>query len=345
MFLETANRDCVENSKQMNKGLQNTSGLIIGHLDQNKEKLQQQTQLIANQITARIDMVQDISAGQSKQIVELLRQIHGYLKTESGGASSADCNSGFKPWDDEDEITSERGGLSAAIDRLCLLASNKATTYYSDEAEGIIGDLEHVLNALSDYDTRQSSRSITGRKRSCSAVDESTSVSREIKKIRGVVTASRGVEVSESSAATTKFGIQQRTKYTKRSVNVYDLVGCRAVITIKTSSHNNSMRTTAKEKEPIGSILEAVEGNISLLARGGIRPTKISASFEQRITSLGFDSPHPRLSFHPIVPHSADIFTAVEEGDIDWMLELLNTGRASLRDCDPEGRSLLNVCK
>ena len=113
---------------------------------------------------------------------------------------------------------------------------------------------------------------------------------------------------------------------------------------IKTISDNSSTRTTAKQKEPIGKILEAVQGNVTLLARASIRPTKISASFEQRITSLGFDSPHPRLSFHPIVPCGADIFTAVKQGDIDWMLELLNTGKASLRDCDSEGRSLLNVC-
>lgn len=344
LLLETASRDRVERSRQMNEGFQNTNDLIFGRLDENNEKLQQQTQSIGNQITAKIDKVQVISAGQSENIVELLRQIHDCLKTKSDGASSADCNSSFKPREAEDEITSERDRFSAAIDRLCLLASNKATTYYSGEAEGIIGDLEHVLNALLDYDARKSSQSLTSRKRSRSAVDEPTSASREIKKIRGIVTASCGVEISESSSATTKFNIQQRPISTKRSVKVYDLVNCRAVVSIKTSSHDSSMRTTAKGKEPIGNILEAVQGNFSLLARDSIKPTKISASFEQRITSLGFDCPHPRLSFHPIVPENADIFTAVKEGDMNWMLALLDTGKASLRDCDPEGRSLLNVC-
>ena len=344
LLLETAHSDRVENSRQMKQGFQNTTDFVFSRLNENKEELQQQTQIIGNQITAKIDKVQDISAGQSEKIVELLRQIHDSLRTKSGGASSADGNSSFKPRDDEDENTSERGDLSAAIDRLCLLASNKATTYYSDEAERIIDDLEHVLNALLAHDAGESSQSLTSRKRSRSADDESTCVSREIKKIRGIVTASCGVEISESSSAATKFSILQRTKSTKRSVKVYDLVNCRAVVSIKTSSHNSSMRTIAKEKEPIGSILEAVQGNFSLLARDSIRPTKISASFEQRITSLGFDCPHPRLSFHPIVPGDAEIFTAVKEGDMDWMLELLNTGKASLRDCDPEGRSLLHVC-
>ena len=74
------------------------------------------------------------------------------------------------------------------------------------------------------------------------------------------------------------------------------------------------------------------------------RPTIISASFEQRITSLGFSCPYSRLFFHPVVPINADIFTAVLQGDMNWMLELLSTGMASLRDCDLDGKTLLNVC-
>ena len=186
---------------------------------------------MAEKITAKIDKLQDISAGQSDKIVELLRQIHGCLKSNFSGVSTfANCKSRTKPQDNEDGIISGGDSFSAAIDRLCLLAANKATTYHSDEAEGIVGDLEHVLNALIDYDTRKSFQGFTSRKRSRSAVDESTSVSREIKKIRGIVTASCGVEISESSSATTKFGIQQRTKSTTRSVKSYDLVNCRAVV-------------------------------------------------------------------------------------------------------------------
>ena len=341
LSLESAARDHVERSRQISHGVQDASELIVGRLDNNKEELHQQTQNIANQITAKIDKVQDISAGQSEKIVELLRQIHGCLKTESRGASSADCNSSTKPRDAEDETTSERGGLPAAVDRLCLLASEKATTYYSVEAEGIIDDLEHVLNALLDHDAQKSSRNLTSRKRRRSVDDESSRVSQEIKKIRSMVIASRGIEVTESGSATTKFNMQQRTKPTKRLLRVYDLINCTAVVSIKTTTYTSSVSTTTV---PIRSALEVVQGNFSLLATNSIRPTKISASFQQRITSLGFDCPHPRLSFHPIVPLGADIFQAVERGNMGWINELLNTGKASLRDCDPEGRSLLNVC-
>ena len=344
MLLGTADRDRVEKSRQMEEGFQNTSNFIVGRFDKNREEMQQQSQIIANQVTARIDKVQEASAGQSEKILELLRQIHGCLKAESSGASSADCNSSTKPPDAEDEITSERGGLSAAIDRLCLLASNKATTYYSDEAEGIIDDLEHVLNALLDHDARDSSQILISRKPSCSADDESTSIPREIKKIRGIVTSSRGVEISESSSAIPKSDMQRRTKPTKRLLKVYDLVNCTAVVSIKSGTSASSIRTTADVTRPIKSAFEFVQGNFSLLARDSIRPTKISASFEQRITSLGFNCPYPRLAFHPIVPENADIFTAIQEGDMDWMLALLDTGKASLRDCDPVGRSLLHVC-
>ena len=49
------------------------------------------------------------------------------------------------------------------------------------------------------------------------------------------------------------------------------------------------------------------------------------------------------LSFRSIVPNTSEIFCIVQYGSIENLQKAINEGTASLTDCDPDGRSLLNV--
>ena len=337
--LEAAETSRVEHSRRMHECLQQTGNLIIGRLDDNTQEVQQHTRDVANQVAAKINTLQEMSTGQSETMVDLLRQIYGCLKPDLSGATSADC----KPSTEAQDSTVKREEeLSAAIDRLCSLASDTATAYHSDEAENIIEDLEHVLTALMDHDTEKSNKDSTSRKRKRPVEDGLPNMSREIKKLRGMLTASRAIEIDESSAAT-GHSAQQKTIGMRHSTNVYYLTECTAVVSIKTGTYSKSMLASSTQPESAQNVLSVLQGNISILPRHCIKPKKISASFIQRITSSGFNSLHPKLSFRPIVPYDAHILEAVKTGDTDWMLELLHTGKASLHDCDSEGRSLLNV--
>lgn len=90
---------------------------------------------------------------------------------------------------------------------------------------------------------------------------------------------------------------------------------------------------------------EIFEGRVNFIPKRTDRQTKISTSFMQRVTKDGFFSLKPRLSFCAIIPHNSEIFALVGDGDLKGIIVHLQQGKASLSDCDPEGRTLLNVRK
>ena len=51
----------------------------------------------------------------------------------------------------------------------------------------------------------------------------------------------------------------------------------------------------------------------------------------------------PTLTFRAIVPDDSEVFRVVEGGSVRKLKKLLDSGAASLGDCDSMGRSLLNV--
>lgn len=71
---------------------------------------------------------------------------------------------------------------------------------------------------------------------------------------------------------------------------------------------------------------------------------KLSAAFYQRMTSDGgYHVIPPMLSIHVIIPDNSEIFGLVMNNDLPGIVNMFEQGRASLRDCDTKGRSLLSV--
>ncbi|KAL9024191.1 MAG: hypothetical protein Q9196_006697 [Gyalolechia fulgens] len=342
--VDVADKNRVEESRQLRDSFEQINDTLTSRLNENEQSSRQLVQLSNEQIAAQFDQLHAISADQSQTILELLHQIRGCLKNESSAATPADKESNTKAQDTLDSVTSKDGGgaLSAAIDRLCRYTSNTTTTYDSDEADDIIDDLEHIINALLDHDARNSGATHSERKRKRHADNGDPDVPREIKKIRGMLTASRAVEVYGSSLARMGRSNHGTRKGVRHSTEVYEMANCTAVVSIASGTYDKRMLISNTGTGLVRSTRDSYQGNISILPTHSTSATRISVSFTQRLTYSGFSSPHPRLSFHPIIPDNADIFTAVKNGNVDWMLELLGTGKASLHDCDCEGRSLLN---
>ena len=55
----------------------------------------------------------------------------------------------------------------------------------------------------------------------------------------------------------------------------------------------------------------------------------------------------PMLTFRAVIPDDSEVFLVVRGGSVRKLKKLLDSGTASLGDCDSKGRSLLNVsvCK
>lgn len=72
-------------------------------------------------------------------------------------------------------------------------------------------------------------------------------------------------------------------------------------------------------------------------------PYKINATVLQNLTCNGYSSLKPTLSYHAMMPFESDVFVTVRTGNLFRLKHLLQQGKASLTDCDPDGRSLLSV--
>ena len=81
-----------------------------------------------------------------------------------------------------------------------------------------------------------------------------------------------------------------------------------------------------------------------------VTPTSTIASNVQVIIDLGSKTYQdrmvhftPTLTFRAMIPDDSEVFRVVQRGSVKKLKKLLSSGAASLGDCDPEGRSLLNV--
>lgn len=328
--------------------VQNTSHLLVERINNNHAHLQQNTEEVARNITTRLERLENLSTEQFEKIIDCVRRIElqSSLTHEATDTKPTETRVPEVEQGPEASLFAQNGStLSAAIDRLCLLASNTATVCYSEDAEDIIDDLECVLDAILNQDIHaMGGNSRNGKRKRCHE-EQFHDLNRHIKRVRGILSASQAVELNSDKSTRHRHDTRsERNQMTsKHFAQTYRMGDCTAVLSFRTDTNSVSGRQEGFKRLHIEDALSTLRGNISILPNNNSRRFKISVSFLQRLTSSGFSCVNPGLLFHPVVPRDAEIFKAVTTGDVDRMFELLNSGKASLRDCDSEGRSLLNV--
>ena len=70
----------------------------------------------------------------------------------------------------------------------------------------------------------------------------------------------------------------------------------------------------------------------------------VSFYFIDRLYSNYSTRISPMIVMSPILPSNADVFSAIERGDMNKLIQLLREGKAHLSTKDQFGRCLLNVC-
>lgn len=315
-------------------GLRDMSHLVADRTHETQHRFQQGARQLTEEFATRLDKLPSMSTDQYDAIIDRLRRIELQGSVLSETVNSLASNSMLskgEPDGQHEETSQSESNLSAAIDRLCNLASSTAQVCYSEDAEEIIDDLGCVLDAI----LHQAAGITNGAsKRKQCHEDQSQVLYRNIKSVHGLLSASCAIEFGGNISARSVYSSSRAQKVSKCSTGIFDMTDCTAVVSLKTESYPGVER---RRKQG------TLRGSISILPRKSTNRAKISAYFLQRFTGSGFNSLDPILWFHPVVPDNAEIFDAVENGNLDKMLELLNAGKASLRDCDSEGRSLLNV--
>ena len=89
--------------------------------------------------------------------------------------------------------------------------------------------------------------------------------------------------------------------------------------------------------------LEIFASTVTFHPNDPLLGAKLRVAFLQRIMANGYFSVWPTLTFCCTIPADSAIFKAVSNGDIEEMVQMFQKNLASVTDCDPIGRSLLNV--
>ena len=313
------------------------SHLVADRTHETQHRFQQGAHQLTEEFATRLDKLPSMSTDQHDAIIDRLRRIELQTSVMSETVTSLASNSMLskgEPDDQHEETSQSELNLSAAIDRLCNLASSTAQVCYSKDAEEIIDDLGCILDAILHQAAGITDKSSGASKRKRYDEDHFPIIHRNIKRVCGLLSASCAVEFGGNISARSAYSSIGIQKILKRSTDIFNMTACTAVVSLKTETYPGVERRGKQG---------TLRGSISILPRKSTKRAKISVHFLQRFIGSGFNSLDPILWFHPVVPDNAEIFGAVENGNLDKMLELLNAGKASLRDCDSEGRSLLNV--
>jgi len=292
---------------------------------------------ISQSLGSRLDDISELSTSQYGTIANLLTQIQ---KTLDERLSSPMPDLPPRSPSPAREAGQECAGLLTSIERLGALASDSGVADNPEAAEGVIQELELILDFLVKQAIARGPPGFgTKRKR---AEDESNLAvtTRDVKKMKGLLSASQSIDMAQIGPHKKLNERHYAKAGSHYSRTVWDMQGCTAVISC--TSRPNKAAPHRQGFTPQNTI-DWFEGTVSLRPKAGSSRKKLLLSFLQRFSSSGFTCLNPTLSFHALLPCDSEIFCAIELGDMTSILGLLNDKEASLTDCDTEGRSLLSV--
>lgn len=244
--------------------------------------------------------------------------------------------------------------VSGCINRLCSLFAPSAHGIKPYQARQVIDDLEKILQSIEvpDRSTKKSHKSRGKRK----AIDLDDGIypgdpgqsSNLVTEVRRVVGVSKSIALTQELPRRKLHGFEGPVE-SESNLRTYKIKDGSAMINyVKKRRRINSFdaaQTAHKGyyKVQCSDTVETFAGLFSLLMPNGAHKMKLNISFLQRFTNEGLQLIHPTLSAHPMIPEDSEIFMAIDDRDFGRFVELLETGQASLNDCDVKGRSLLNV--
>jgi hypothetical protein len=105
--------------------------------------------------------------------------------------------------------------------------------------------------------------------------------------------------------------------------------------------HCNRLSDPSADEDPPEELVSA-RVILTPASRTGLR-SQVTLEIAQALRKGNNILTTPTISFRSIVPYSSEIFDIVRYGSIIDLQKAIGKGKASTTDCDPKGRSLLNV--
>ena len=238
--------------------------------------------------------------------------------------------------------------LKASLQRLCRLADEKEKSTFSTEAQGIIDDVDKMLDAVHhEVPTPNHKLNKHKRKRMVAEANIDSSDSEdlkrkhEIKRVRAVLGASQSIIVNgRASRQTAVYGPNYKRNVFHRACRI---AGGTITVRLDKRTLERSMNDGDDQGEDIPTKEIEVFEAVTSFVPDTVPSIKVSVMCQQRLTYQGSFLQNPALTFSAVLPNDSEVFLAIKAGDIDKLLQLLTDHKASLSDCDSYGRPLLYV--
>ena len=259
-----------------------------------------------------------------------------------------DEESRYSPLNDSDSVFNQK--LAKCIDNICNLASKEPGLVGFQEAESMIDGLDYILKVFERQDRSSTSTQKRGAKRKTEDLEPPNMTNVAVKRIRKVLAPSQNINIGQSVAHPWT-GLVRGLTTNQGTARLCEIQGATVIISHLTKRPRSVASPVPEDVEDSidadgEKIIEEFKGTITLHLPNSYHSKKINIAFCQRVTSWGSSILAPAISFHCIIPMNSKVFDVVAEGSVQELLELLQGrgGNATLWDCDPNGRSLLNVC-
>lgn len=272
--------------------------------------------------------------------------------------------------------TSEEAILERSIARLCSLACTGRRNIHSKEAEDAINDICYVLSYIKERLHRKPfDRSVmrwqNERVAECSHNQEDCLVREAFsvldKGLKGAYTVTNNVEHPPIDEQHSAWRLDDQSSPTsdhhggvcslKLPPPLDRAIASKGQRLLSSSTSWRSIvadfvlfvRTRFEAKQEHKSCVSSEDFEKTVFASLSVLPKRyqdmqhqFTIELAQIITQNKLISLAPVISFRNIVSADSKIFGIALDGDVDALKVLLTEGKASLRDCDPGGRSLLS---
>lgn len=297
---------------------------------------------IQSVLDSKLDGVEKSSRSEHDTILVLFSQIQKTVSERFAPLDVTPSTRSRQRYDLHGHEVTPSGGLMASVARLNALAPSTTSTCGSDAAQAIIEELDHILDRLLTHMTTEPTITSESTRIRISDNDGSAVALRDFKTMKGLVLASQVIDLQSEKPRGKVITCCESKLGLKRSFTFMKMEDCHALIRCSRRRVGTG-DSPCKKRNICRSCNRCFEGIVEVFPKAGFHQKKLLVSFYQQYTSIGFRALNPSISFHARIPCKSDIYSAIRDGNMKWMLKLFSDGEAALTDCDIRGRSLLGV--
>ncbi|KAK9416829.1 putative Ankyrin [Seiridium unicorne] len=263
-----------------------------------------------------------------KQLRDNVAQLNEQQSTVRGGSEGRGV--------DVAQTTATQTALGASIERLAKLVGADNLAIDRDDAEEVKNDLEILLTA-----SLKEQSSLSSHTDSSSIVD----TRKDLRLVNSLILSAPLIMVNGKVSAELPSSIPEGT--------VIDQTRKRKIVEVEggslTISTNKRKRRILSQRNKEYSLHKSARDHEDFVAQFLFRPQDspfmLAISVTQRQLQYGAESRIPVLSINNVLPENSLVFQLAKAGRLADLKALIAEGKASLRDHDPNGWSLLHLCQ